>query len=84
VGGFPSHDPSRRDFPKGSAQGHSPQCHDRLHSVKAEKSGAGAIVTDESLTGKKPTFTDWLLKGPRIDDLELPRRKASSMRGVSL
>lgn len=38
----------------------------------------------EQLTGKSPRFTDWLLKGPRIDDLELPRRVASPMRGVSL
>ncbi|MFN0132764.1 MAG: type II toxin-antitoxin system Phd/YefM family antitoxin [Phycisphaerales bacterium] len=38
----------------------------------------------ERLTGQKPSFTDWLLKGPRIDDLELPRRDASPMRDVSL
>jgi prevent-host-death family protein len=38
----------------------------------------------EQLTGKAPTFTDWLLNGPRIDDLELPRRDASRMRDASL
>jgi prevent-host-death family protein len=38
----------------------------------------------EQLTGKAPSFTDWLLDGPRIDDLELPRRDASRMRDVSL
>ena len=38
----------------------------------------------EQLTGKAPSFTDWLLNGPRIDDLELPRRDASRMRDVSL
>jgi prevent-host-death family protein len=38
----------------------------------------------EQLTGAKPVFTDWLLNGPRIDDLELPRRDASTMRDVAL
>ena len=38
----------------------------------------------EQLTGKKPSFTDWLLDGPRIDDLELPRRENGPMRGASL
>jgi len=38
----------------------------------------------EQLAGKAPSFTDWLLNGPRIDDLELPRRDASRMRDVSL
>ena len=38
----------------------------------------------DQLTGKKPSFTDWLLNGPRIDDLHLPRRDASPMRDVSL
>jgi prevent-host-death family protein len=38
----------------------------------------------EQLTGKAPSFTDWLLNGPRIDDLELPRRDASRMRDASL
>ena len=38
----------------------------------------------EQLTGKKPSFTDWLLDGPRIDDLELPRRDSGPMRDVSL
>ena len=37
----------------------------------------------EQLTGKKPSFTDWLLKGPSIDDLELPRHDAATMRDVS-
>ena len=38
----------------------------------------------EQLTGKAPSFTDWLLNGPRIDDLELPHRDASRMRDVPL
>ena len=38
----------------------------------------------EQLAGKAPSFTDWLLNGPRIDDLELPRRDASCMRDASL
>lgn len=38
----------------------------------------------EQLTGGKASFNDWLLKGPRIDDLELPRRDASRMRDTSL
>jgi prevent-host-death family protein len=38
----------------------------------------------ERLTGKAPSFNDWLLQGPQIDDLELPRRDASPMRDVSL
>jgi prevent-host-death family protein len=38
----------------------------------------------EQLTGKAPSFTDWLLNGPRIDDLEVPRRDASRMRDASL
>lgn len=38
----------------------------------------------EQLTGKKPSFTDWLLDGPRIDDLELPGRDNGPMRDVSL
>jgi prevent-host-death family protein len=38
----------------------------------------------EQLTGKKPSFTDWLLDGPRIDDLELPRRENGPMRDVPL
>lgn len=38
----------------------------------------------EQLTGAKPNFTHWLLNGPRIDDLELPRREDSPMRDVAL
>ncbi|HZZ44548.1 MAG TPA: type II toxin-antitoxin system prevent-host-death family antitoxin [Tepidisphaeraceae bacterium] len=38
----------------------------------------------EQLVGERPSFTDWLLKGPRIDDLELPPRGGSSMREVEL
>ena len=38
----------------------------------------------EKLTGKRPSFKDWLLNGPRIDDLELPSRKKSKMREVNL
>jgi prevent-host-death family protein len=29
----------------------------------------------ERLVGR-PSFTDWLLNGPRIDDLELPARRS--------
>jgi prevent-host-death family protein len=38
----------------------------------------------EQLTGTKPSFTDWLLKGPRIDDLAAMPRDRSPMRDVSL
>lgn len=38
----------------------------------------------EQLTGTKASFRDWLLEGPRIDDLELPRRDSSRMRDASL
>lgn len=38
----------------------------------------------EQLTGRKPNFKDWLLSGPRIDDLELPSRDASPMRDAAL
>lgn len=34
----------------------------------------------ELLAGKKPSFTDWLLNGPRLDELDLPPRDASTMR----
>jgi hypothetical protein len=37
-----------------------------------------------ALTGERPDFNDWLLNGPRIDDLELPDRKQSTMRPVDL
>lgn len=38
----------------------------------------------EQLAGKAPNFTDWLLNGPRIDDLSTPPRGNSPMRDVSL
>jgi len=38
----------------------------------------------QALTGKRPTFKNWILKGPRIDNLELPSRKQSPMRGTDL
>jgi prevent-host-death family protein len=38
----------------------------------------------EQLTGAKPSFLDWLLHGPRIDDLPMPARDESRMRDVSL
>lgn len=38
----------------------------------------------EQLTGKRPSFIDWLLMGPRIDDLETMPRSDSPMRDVSL
>jgi len=37
----------------------------------------------EQLTGAKPSFTDWLLQGPRIDDLQIVPRGNSPMREVS-
>ena len=40
--------------------------------------------TYRALTGECPTFKDWLLNGPRIDDLELPARSRSPMRRVNL
>jgi len=43
-----------------------------------------AEQTYRALLGKHPTFKDWLLNGPRIDDLELPVRDRSSMRDVKL
>lgn len=38
----------------------------------------------EQLTGQRPTFKDWLLKGPRADALKLPSRSSSTMREVVL
>lgn len=38
----------------------------------------------EQLTGKRPSFTDWLLQGPGIADLELPGRGTSPMRPADL
>jgi prevent-host-death family protein len=43
-----------------------------------------AEETYQALLGKQPTFKDWLLNGPRLDDLELPDRRTSSMREVKL
>jgi len=36
------------------------------------------------LVGERPTSKDWLLKGPRFDDLTLPARRASPMRELKL
>ncbi len=38
----------------------------------------------EELVGQRPTFRDWILNGPRVDDLEIPPRDTSSMREVKL
>lgn len=38
----------------------------------------------EELLGQRPTFKDWLLNGPRLDDLEFPARDDSPMRDISL
>ncbi len=53
-----------------------------------QRRGESFVVIAQSqydkLLGKRPTFKDWLLNGPRIDDLELPPRKQSKMRKVDL
>jgi len=36
------------------------------------------------LIGERPTFKDWLLAGPRFDDLELPPRSHPPMRDLQL
>ncbi|HVU62805.1 MAG TPA: type II toxin-antitoxin system Phd/YefM family antitoxin [Phycisphaerales bacterium] len=38
----------------------------------------------EELTGQRRSFKDWILKAPRLDDLELPDRSRSAMRETSL
>lgn len=38
----------------------------------------------QSLVGKRLSFRDWMLGGPRTDDLKLPPRKRSPMREVEL
>lgn len=38
----------------------------------------------EELTGKRPSFTEFLLSSPRIDDLEPMKRKPAPMRGPRL
>jgi prevent-host-death family protein len=38
----------------------------------------------EQLTGKKPSFTEFLLSGPRIDDLHTMPRSDSPMRDPQL
>lgn len=39
----------------------------------------------EDMTGKAPRFNDWLLNGPSLDELQIPKRSASSsMRKNSL
>ncbi len=38
----------------------------------------------KELVGEQPTFKDWLLQGPRIDDLKIPPREGSPMRKVDL
>jgi hypothetical protein len=37
-----------------------------------------------ALTGKHRSFKHWLLNGPRTDDLQLPTRAHSPMRGPKL
>ena len=39
-------------------------------------------ATYQQLTGKRPTFNEWLLGGPRTEDLKLPKRSQSRMRSV--
>lgn len=51
--------------------------HDAAVVVLAER-------TYRELTGERPNFNDWLLNGPRIDDLELPLRNQSPLRKVDL
>jgi prevent-host-death family protein len=50
--------------------------------------GEAVIVVAEktyrALVGKRPTFKDWLLNAPRLDDLELPPRNRSAMRQFNL
>jgi prevent-host-death family protein len=50
--------------------------------------GKAVIVVSEetykALVGKRPTFKDWLLNGPRIDELEMPPRDGSRMREVGI
>ena len=38
----------------------------------------------EQLVGQRASFKDWLLKGPRLDDLVLPSRDRSAMREAGL
>jgi antitoxin Phd len=49
---------------------------------------AAVVVISEDayrkLTGEHPSFKDWLLNGPRLDDLELPPRDQSPMREMDL
>jgi prevent-host-death family protein len=37
----------------------------------------------EKLAGQRPAFKDWLLNGPRLDDLDLHRNR-SRLRKISL
>jgi prevent-host-death family protein len=48
---------------------------------------AVVVVSEEKyleLTGGKLTFKQWLLGGPRTDNLEIPARGQSPMREVEL
>jgi hypothetical protein len=52
-----------------------------------ERDAAVVVVAEKTylaLTGERPDFNDWLLKGPSIHDLELPDRSQSTMRPVEL
>jgi len=46
------------------------------------QAGAVQAAVPPPRTGR--TFNDWLLNGPRLDDLELPDRSRSPMRGIEL
>jgi antitoxin Phd len=50
--------------------------------------GEAVVVIAEpayrALTGERPTFKDWLLNGPRVDELQLPPRDQSRMREPEL
>lgn len=37
-----------------------------------------------ALTGEKPSFRDWLLNGPKIDDLPIPPRTVEPPRDLNL
>ena len=62
-----------------------PELLDRLsHGETIEIVKDGQIIG--LITPAKParTFNDWLMGGPRFDDLELPDRSKSVMRDVDL
>ncbi len=51
--------------------------HDTTVVVVAEE-------TYRTLTGERPNFREWLLNGPRLDDLSIPARDQSPMRETNL